>query len=301
MNELLTDGQSIKPMTAAQAAARDANSLKALTSLINSPEFHEGSFEGDSGKFSPPPSDIPNRQEIVRPKSQIVRPPAPAPEETKQDVQINFESKVFTTGRLNAGKDTFLTKIGRTIHGFADPLYAIQKAFFGTDDKKAPGARAFLQQVGQWGRGTVTDKYPLTAERAVFTTLIQAMGAQLGFDVDWASFGKTDAIWVNALIERTAGIDNIGISNVRFKNEREALTAAGFTHYHVMASPQTLAARWKAAGIPPNSPALTDISEQMAIALDKAALDAGRKPGGKLRVIWSDRQVKSPSTRFITL
>lgn len=294
MNELLATGQNIKPLTAAQAIARDTQALRGLTELINNPEFVEGNTSGDSGKFSRPPSDpLPNAAEVKR----VFTQPAPvAPEKL-----IAFESRVFTTGRLNAGKDTFLTALGRNIHGFADPLYAIQKAFFGTDNKKLPGARTFLQQVGQWGRGTITDKYPLTAERAVFTTLIRAMGSQLGLGVDWEAFGKTDALWVDALLARVSGIDNIGVSNVRFKNEREALTAAGFTHYHVMASPQTLARRWSAAGILPNSPALTDISEQMAISLDKAALDAGRKPGGKLRVVWSDNHVPSPSPRFITL
>lgn len=300
MNELITDGKPTKiPTTMAQAIQRDEMALKSLTSIINNNEFVEGNGEGDSGKFSRPPSDpMPNAAELKRPVAVPPTPTVPVPE---PEQVINFESRICTTGRLNAGKDTFLKSIGRTIHGFADPLYAIQKAFFGTEDKKAPGARAFLQKVGQWGRGTVNEQYPLTTERAVFITLMQAIGPTLGFNVDWSLFGKTDELWVDALLARTADLDNIGVSNVRFKNEREALTAAGFTHYHVMASPNTLQRRWAAAGIAPNNPALNDISEQMAIALDKAALEAGKKPGGKLRVIWSDKQVKSPSSRFITL
>lgn len=303
MTELHTDGKSIKPLTTlAQAIKRDELAMSSLTSLINNPEFVEGNSEGDSGKFSRPPSDpLPNAAELKHttiPPTPVapVPPPEPEPEQP-----INFESRICTTGRLNAGKDTFLNSLGRTIHGFADPLYAIQKAFFGTDDKKAPGARVFLQKVGQWGRGMVSAQYPLTTERAVFITLMQALGQTLGFSVDWAQFGKTDTLWVDALLARTADLDNIGVSNVRFKNERESLTAAGFVHYHVMASPNTLQRRWAAAGIAPNDPVLNDGSEQMAIALDKAALEAGRKPGGKLRVIWSDKQVKSPSPRFITL
>ena len=308
MNELQTAGVPTKPLSIEAQTRRDEMALKGLTSLINNPEFADGN---NSGKFDlpMPPDMIPNPAEvksIFKPRpanlpGQNVRVDVRKAEAPVVEKEVVWPAKIFTTGRLAVGKDTFLNKIGRPIQGFADPLYAIQKAFFGTDDKKAPGARAFLQQVGQWGRGTVTDKYPITAERAVFVTLIAAMGESLGFDVDWKAFGKTDSIWVDALISRTAALDRLGVSNVRFKNEREALTDAGFTHFHVMCSPQTLAARHAAAGIPANSPTLTDISEQMAISLDKAALDAGSKPGNKLRVIWSDDKIKSPSARFITL
>lgn len=286
MTELNPDGLHFKPMSRQAQAQRDKASLRSLTNLINSPEFVENSFDGDSGKFSSPLSD----------------PPA-TPITREQAGPVVFESKIFTTGRLGAGKDTVLKSIGRTIFGFADPLYMLQQSFFGSRDKSLPGAREFLQKVGQWGRGTISPQYPITPERAIFVSLVAAMGDNLGSEVNWAAYGKSDTIWLDALVSRTAGLDNIGVSNVRFRNEREALVGAGFTHYHVMCSPQTLSARHKAQGIAPGSVVLTDLSEHMAIGLDKAALDLVKKfpTGPKLRVIWSDEKVKSPSNRFITL
>lgn len=207
---------------------------------------------------------------------------------------------IFYTGRLKAGKDFVAAQTGATIFGFAEPLYAMRAHFFGEVDKDKHGARELLQIMGQWGRGTVSDKYPLTPARASFVKMVRECG-QAGdfgdFGVDWENFGRSEDLWLAAMLHRVTEFKEhpenankrVACVNVRFKNEHARLTAAGWTHFHVMCSPSTWEDRLRSAGIDPKSPALTDVSEQMAINLDKQAIDiAMRRPNTKLRCVWSD-------------
>lgn len=289
--------------------------LKALTGLINSPEFSE-SEAGTAGPLAPPPADIdeglvpiPDPLPVETPRKALLIPilhkrEVPAPS------RLTFPNKIFTTGRLKSGKDHFLNVIGCRVHGLAEPLYELQKTFFNSDDKAAPGAREFLQAVGQWGRGVINDKYPLSASRAVFVTMIRAMGPggliSRAQKVQWENYGKDDNIWLNALIARIQAsqeAERIGVSNVRFKNEFDRLTQEGFTHFHVMCSLKTWTARLAKDKKTPQSPSVNDTSEQMAINFDRAVVEQAKKQpsGPKLRVIWNDREAPAPSPRFITL
>lgn len=332
MKELEIDpalaADTLKKMTRTNS---EAGTLKGLTSLINNPEFGEGVEDGKSGKFSAPApgsteeaglhknavKTFPTRKEEVEHTTPMDPMPrtAPATAAPKPAVsRIVFPNKVFTTGRLKSGKDFFLAAIGAQIHGLADPLYELMRIFFGTDDKTIPGAREFLQAIGQWGRGTISEKYPLTAARATFVTMIRTMGPG-GFipkklKVTWENYGKDENIWLNALIARLGDLQDtvgpgmrLGISNVRFQNEFDRLKQEGFTQFHVMCSKQSWTARLAKDGKSPNSAAVNDTSEQMAIAFDNQVMKTIKEnpKGPKLRVVWSDRQVPAPSERFITL
>jgi hypothetical protein len=302
---------------------REARIAGGLADLINKSDIVEG--DGDMSQFSPPSDVIPTAAEQRR---AIPRPPVhpsssnesedeglPLPPATLQGIapqtgsnnKREMPSQVFTTGRLRAGKDDALTKLGYTIHSFAEPLYALQEMFFGTKDKSAPGAREFLQTVGQWGRGEINEQYRLTPARATFITLIRSLAAanQLpDLKVNWAAFGSTQMLWVDALLARVAELPGrVAVSNVRFENEYERMTEAGWTHFHVMCSPATWAKRLAKAGLNPKSPSLTDMSEKLGANMDADVYSKIKmKPAGnKMRVIWNDDEVKPPSKRLYTL
>jgi hypothetical protein len=308
MKELMPDRKITIQATAAPAEAR---LLGGLASLINNPDFAEG--DATAGPFSAP-EVIPTAEDqraTVRPSPAVNRQKPPEEDEglplAATPATVMTPPRVFTTGRLRVGKDHILKSLGYSIHGFADPLYALARMFFGTDDKSTPGIREFLQAVGQWGRGTVTEQYRLTPMRAVFLTMMKSMastGSLPGdMGVDWRKFGHAD-LWVDALLSRASSdpLARIAVSNVRFENEHARLTQGGWTHYHVMCSPATWEKRLRTSGLTSKSPAVTDESEKMAAFLDKDVYERLRlKPAGpKLRVIWNDEEVAPPSPRLYT-
>lgn len=293
--------------------------LNALLGNVNTPEFSTDP-EGSPGPFSAPDTDlVPSKaaQKIARPVPRKAAPGQSLIEAAPQPAQVQrpkrqMESLIFMTGRLRRGKDHVMTKFGYNIQAFADPLYALCSYFFGQCDKKQPGVRKFLQLVGQWGRGTVNEQYPLTPTRAMFITMVRTLADSFPKNqhVSWQEFGFNENIWndalisrANALITHEAEVNRVGVSGCRFENEYRKLEANGFTHYHVMCSAETWAKRLATVGLKPTSPEVNDYSENLAIALDNDALQSIRlKPQGpKLRVIWNDEFVKSPSPRFYTL
>lgn len=218
---------------------------------------------------------------------------------------------LFYTGRLKAGKDFVAAATGATIFGFADPLYAMRKLFFGDVDKDKHGAREILQLFGQWGRGVVSAQYPLNASRASFTMMARSLGTRGEFGdwaVDWAAFGRSENLWLDAMLRRVAMFrahpgnedKRIACVNVRFANEHKALTEAGWTHFHVLCSSHTWEERIRAAGLDPKSPAMIDTSEQMAIGLDRQVAQAAqRSPNLMLRCVWSDDKQSCPTPKCV--
>lgn len=202
-------------------------------------------------------------------------------------------TRIFFTGRIGVGKDFLASAIGATVFGFADPLYALAARLFGVPvsadavSKSTPGIRESLQRIGHFGRGTVSPQYPLSLERALLVEHLRKLGPEVDTSVDWESFGQNENIWFDACVRRVQEAQPAlaVVTNVRFENEFKGLTAAGYVGYHVMASDATLAQR-RGAGFSPA--AANDLSEQLAIKLDKSALLAARTPGKRVRVVWSD-------------
>lgn len=159
--------------------------------------------------------------------------------------------RVAFVGPLGVGKDHVAAQLGGTVIGFADPLYQLARVFFphvNCADKTAPGVRALLQQLGQYGRGTVSERYPLTAERGLVEASIRMTAGQADtlsrFGVNWNDFGRNPDIWVEALIFRASQIDGkVLVTNCRFENELEALRKAGFVTVGVACKRSTLAQR----------------------------------------------------------
>lgn len=293
----------IKPVKiSGKGSTREIRALTNILGVVNTPEF---SADDGNGPFARPPVGTTMVDVDPMPTPAMQQDESlsiPAPEQSRQ-----LPTRVFTTGRLRAGKDFILKSFGFEIVGFAEPLYALQKYFFGSDDKSLQGARKFLQMAGQYGRGQVDAQYPLSTARAAFIAVVRGLGMAGHFPkhlkVDWSKFGVSPEIWLNALIARSGEVPpNVrrGVSNVRFENEYQGLTAAGWTHFHVMCSPQTMTKRLAEVGLRPDSPEVKDFSEKFAIAMDADSIQRARiKPNGpKLRVIWNDPAVKSPSPRF---
>jgi hypothetical protein len=228
--------------------------------------------------------------------------PAPAP----------ALSKVFFTGGLAVGKDHMAGVAGLPIEGLARPLYALANLFFAASvdangNKDAlPGMRAFLQTVGQWGRGTINAQYPVSPARAAFIGMIRSLAGTLpgNLGVDWASFGINENIWLDAALVRiaAAGPERISITNVRFANEFAQLTKLGWTNFHVITTPAERIERLAKRGLTPESPVLKDTSEQLSRALDNQVIKqlSTVRNGAKMRVIWNSA-APCPSTRLWTL
>lgn len=222
-------------------------------------------------------------------------------------------SRVFYTGRLCVGKDYVAALTGATIEGFALPLYALAKYFFGVDvtasaNKDLPGMRAFLQTAGQWGRAFVSTTYPYSAARAAFIQSVRHANESNAFPqslgVDWPKFGADANLWLNAALVRLEANnpERVAITNVRFANESAELLRQGFSNWHVMTSPEEWAARLAQRRIPANSPVLKDTSEEMAANLDRQVVSeiSRSRTGRKLRVIWNSAK-PCPSARLWTV
>lgn len=239
------------------------------------------------------------------------RPPTDA-DYPATDLTINPKyRKVLFTGQMKSGKDYVALAAGFQILSFAAPLYALLDYFFGVTEqtKDSPGARSFMQLVGTWGRGDISQSEPISPERAVFTRMIIALGQAgvlpMGDTVDWSSFGKDRDIWLKACLKRADVIlrdpeAKVAVVNGRFKNEIEAFDAAGWTRFHVMASELALKQRREKDRVP--SSTLQHSSEELARALDKSSIAvAQRTKKPKINVVWNDPSAGRISSKFYTL
>ena len=218
------------------------------------------------------------------------------------------QQKVALTGRLRTGKDYIAERSGGTIIGFADPLYEIGRILTGIGpDKKdtVPFLRELYQKIGQWGRGDVSEKYPLSMERCMFSLIVNSgvFDEALPY-VDFSKWGTGGDIWLDALFRRSGELpaNRIFVSNCRFRNEYDALLAGGWDHWHVMCSRQTYEERLREVGLSINSKQISDTSEELAGLMDNSVINAIKQQpvGPKLKVVWNDTR-PSPCDRLQTL
>lgn len=308
MNELTSD-KTIK-------MKRSKDNLAPLLGLLNNPAVTGAELPtGTSDEATPMPGDpifeapttvaevLAEANGPMAVRSRVAATDIPQPRKP-------LMPRVFTTGRMKVGKDFLLNGAGFDILGFADPLYQLSHYFFGEHPKDL--TRDFLQKCGQWGRGDVSPRYPLTPERATFISMVRSLGDSGAFDtfnseVDFATFGEDKNIWIAALLRRAEKYARahaqLGVSNCRYQNEFDLLKSAGFTHFHVMASPASWLVRMKKDGLDPNSALAKDVSEKLAMDFDAAVYKtiARQRVGPKLRVVWCDDVVRPPSNRLLTI
>lgn len=232
--------------------------------------------------------------------------PAPAPSAPPD------HNRLFFTGRLMTGKDYSANSVGAYVESFAKPLYFLLEHFFGIAEHDKDKGRAFMQIVGQWGRGAVSEKCPITPERAAFTAAIRGEAKRANFPsnlaVDWDVFGRDPYLWLNAAVARVAEHvkahpgSRVALTNVRFVPEHNELKRLGWSGWHVMCSPQTWMMRLATKKLGQASPEVHDESEALASHIDRKVFTSIRsKQGPRLRVIWSDEKQPAPSARLHNL
>lgn len=304
-----------RPMDRSQMGG-DVAALNSLVSLMNNPAI-TGAVVPKGEKVIAEALDktgatmIPSDPAVAaKPVKAAPIPSATAPLPVIPAISRNI-TKIFYTGLIGAGKDWIAEQTGATIFGFAEPLYHLAEYFFGVtvnnkQGKDLPGVRAFLQAAGQWGRAEVTEQYPLTPARACFISMIRSLGEAGRFDakyeVDWASYGKDKDIWLSATNFRVAKYleanpaARVAITNVRFKNEFQKLKELGWSHTHVMCSPETRAKRVKVLGD------AKDVSEALANHLNNDAMRviSAHPTGTKLNCVWND-SASRPSNRLYSV
>lgn len=250
---------------------------------------------------------------VSDPLSAVVTSPKPlSPELPTVDENLN---RIFFTGRICVGKDYVAKAVGATIVGFAEPIYYLAKRFLGVDvtadaNKDIPGMRAFLQAMGNWGRGTINEKYPVTPARALFVDRIHRLAESGSLEnkycVEWKQFGLDESLWLNAALSRVEtsadAMERLAFTQVRFKNEFTTLQAEGYTHFHVMTSSKEWAERLAKRNLKPAAPALRDTTESLAASLDQNVIKqiSGSKNGPKLHCIWNS-STPPPSPRLWTV
>lgn len=299
-----------RPMDTDQLG-RDVAALNNLVGVLNNPNITGAEVPpGEDVRARPVPVGDPAALGGVLPQA------AQQPQQAAPAAQPRDVSKVFYTGRLAVGKDYIAAATGAKIFGLADPIYLLVNALTGlnvtsTTGKDTPGVRTTLQTIGQWGRNEINEQYPITPARLVFCKMVESLAPMFAKDapeVEWKKFGTDPDIWLKALDARVSRYlgehpgSRVAITNVRFANEHKFLTSRGWTHYHVMCSPQTWQRRLAKQKMTPESPALKDMSEKLANFLDSDVITRISKHpnGGILRVIWNDADVKPPSNRFLT-
>lgn len=292
MNELKSNLKHKKPNP-----AKDAQGLSSLLGFLN-----DGRVTG----AVLPPGVKPSGAVAITETPVMQREPTPAQSPVSVPTTAPSLARVFLTGRLKTGKDFIAEQAGCKIFALADPLYFLAEYFFGKQPKDA--ARAFLQTVGQWGRGTVSADYPLTPERALFCQSVRDNRSEFetAFKVEWASYGRNENIWLDSLIARMAAEPvgaKVAVSGVRFQNEFTRLVAEGFVPFHVMTSAPTWTARLQKVNLSPDSPECKNTSEHLAASLDANVIKtlSKAKHGPKLRAVWSDEKMQAPSGRLLTV
>jgi len=285
------------------ARGNDAAVMRDLVGFLNNPEITGARVE----------SLVAGVNAIEKKHSTPVAPP----EAAKPSSKAIDGAKVFYTGRLKAGKDHVAGLTGAKIFGFSEPLYFLLKYFFGVEDKDKHGARKFLQQCGQLGRGVINEQYPVSIERANFVNLVREHAASgfggrhseiKDFKVNWDAFGYDDNIWLDAVIMRMEAFladtpdARVATTSVRFEHEFKRMQEFGFRHYHVLTTSDEWALRLKKDGLDSKSPVVSDYSEKLAAAIDADVTRkiSAQRTGSKLNVIWNSSK-PPPSPRLYTV
>lgn len=292
----------------------DAAALASMLSLVNNPELELLNQVSPDVVPGAEKLTVQTQEDPPKSKPAVIRTmpltPTPTPNPT---LKRPVGRALLFSGRLATGKDFVAEKAEATIFGFADPMYQVASYFFGvevtsTKNKDLPGMRQFLQYLGQWGRNEVNDKYPYTPARATFVQMIRALGSKFDKNVNWANYGIDKNLWVQGCDARVESFraenpnKRVAITNARFENELMYFREHGWDHWHVMCSPETWAERLAKKNLKPDAKELVDISEQLAMHLDRDVQRkiAAKRVGDKLRVIWNDHR-PAPSNRLFTL
>lgn len=190
--------------------------------------------------------------------------------------------RIILTGRSGVGKNWLAQRLNAEIRELFEPIHDMLADAFGNKHKSFESA---LQTIMAWGRGMVSDNFPISPAR--FQFCIESKHNMF----EESGFGESPDFWAKLLVRyltsRPQGESRpIVVTSVTSTAEFQALTAAGFKHYHVVCSSATLA----------NRPKRQSPGDALAAVLDKQVVEqlSSRKEGAKLKAVWNDAAAAHP-------
>jgi hypothetical protein len=241
------------------------------TVIIQDPAFHSPVPKPIERKGPSVPNTLPDTGGgALLPQQKAA--PAPA--------TIENPTRLFFTGRSGAGKDWLAGQVGARVIGADELIYAAFPAF---DPKHLA---AILPTIKAWANGVIDKNFPMTPTRILFSAFASDRPGWKGFGVP----GFLTRMLIDIAI---ASEEATAITTVSDIVEYKMLKDSGFSHFHVMTSPQT-------AGQRKRNP---NVDNQLADALDRDAIKkvSAQRVGDKLPVVWNDTTVAIPSPRLWSL
>jgi hypothetical protein len=191
--------------------------------------------------------------------------------------------RILLTGRSGVGKTWLASAINAEARELVDPVLKGFQGSFPSVTHKSVDLTA--QTVLAWGRGIISDSYPVSPARLLF---IEFAGSMFG-----RGFGDSPDFWAKVLVSKITDNRPVVVTSVTSSEEFQYLTAAGFEHYHVVCSSSTLVNRPKRQNAP---------GDAMAAHLDKQVTQkiSQQREGAKIKCIWCDPGNR-PSNRLYTV
>jgi hypothetical protein len=273
--------QPLKRPLDRSAMGNDAMQLRALTAMMNNPVLTGAEI---------PPEEKP-------PVAQCV--PIPGVAAPKAAAAADLPRRIFFTGLPRVGKSWLGDQLAARVFEFDDPIRGIAFQLFGTvrDPKDLD---RFAAEVQAWGDGEVSERFPITATRAMFVDYVRNSGGVgrtiMGIPVE--DYG-TAGFWSRSLLARVAEFEEafpmghlVVVTNVTTKPQYDDLRQADFRPYHVSCSEITRSSRG-------GKPVMGTIAESVERSITQKI---SQKPhGSKLWAVWDDPQYPPPSSRYMTI
>lgn len=187
--------------------------------------------------------------------------------------------KLVFTGVTGAGKSFIAQQLGLTELQIQDDITELYRNYF-------PGQTPpldFVNTLVVWGEGIVDPKTPVTPARLIFIDFMRSM---------YSDFG-TRGFWQSRLLLRANQATNgVAVTTCTSQDLLNELKAAGFSHFHIACSNNSLAARKRRPGA----------NDALAAGFTNLILKevSMRPQGSALPLVWDDN-VPAPSPRFLTL
>jgi hypothetical protein len=185
-------------------------------------------------------------------------------------------NRILLTGRSGVGKSWLAAQVPlASVVELTDSIDRFLRDFYPDLETGSPQLLNFRETIKTWGDGVISDKYPLSPARFLFTEYAKRR---------WPGFG-TPGYWVSQLVD--CGPDGKTIvTRVESSADFRALVAAGFKHYHVVTSTNTMAARQQRK----------NADNRLALSLDADVIKklSSNRQGPRLNVIWNDTTPASP-------
>lgn len=222
--------------------------------------------------------------------------PPPTPESPPTAFRLPKNCRrLFLTGAGKSGKNWLSAQVGAHWVELHDPITMMGLDIFGSD-ARPESLDPFLREVFAFGEGIVSQKYPLTAARALFVEWTRSRMTEI-FGVSPKNFG-TDGFWISSVIARTDAFlrefprELAVVTNVETSDQYKALKAAGFANVHVICNNVTRSGRGGTALV---DPLVSHIERGITEEISQ------RPRGPKLRAVWCDPSYAPTSNRLLTV